>query len=376
MTRSVWEARAFHSQPRLTVVGAGIVGLFTALLYKRRFPGHRVLVVERGAHPSGASIRNAGFACFGSPSELLADIDKEGADAALCRVEERWRGLRELRAELGDEHIGFEPTGGHEAYRIADFLYPRVAEGFDGLNEMLQPILGQKAFHWSDETISAQGLHGVSHVAHTHLEGPIDSGLLMRALLQKAMESGVALRTNAEVLAIEEHAMGVRLPLRGGEVLESEQVLVATNGYTPALLPELDVVPGRGQVLLTEPIEGLRLRGTFHMDEGFYYFRDCAGGVLLGGGRNLDLVGESTMTDGTTPMIQEALERLLREVILPGVDFRIARRWSGIMAFGKDSKQPLVMRTSDRVGVAVRMGGMGVAIGIRVARRAVDLLAG
>lgn len=376
MTRSIWEARAFHSRPRLTVVGAGIVGLFTALLYKRRFPHHRVLVLERGAHPSGASIRNAGFACFGSPSELLSDIDKEGADAALRRVEERWRGLQELRVELGDEHIGFEPTGGHEAYRIGDPLYPQVAEGFDGLNEKLRPILGQNAFQWSDERIAACGLQGVSHLAWTQLEGPIDSGMLMRALLQKAMESGVELRTNADVLSMEEHAMGVHLPLRDGEVLESEQVLVATNGYTPALLPDLDVLPARGQVLLTEQIEGLRLRGTFHMDEGFYYFRDCAGGVLLGGGRNLDLAGESTMADGTTPVIQEALERLLREVILPGVDYRIARRWSGIVAFGKDSKEPLVFRTRDRVGVAVRMGGMGVAIGIRVARRAVDLMAG
>lgn len=332
-------------------------------------------MLERGTHPSGASVRNAGFACFGSPSELLADITKEGLDATLHRMEERWRGLQELRAELGDERIGFEPTGGHEVYRVGDPLYPRVAEGFDGLNDQLRAILGQSAFHWADDSIAAFGLQGVAHMARTRLEGPLDSGLLIRALLQKAIEQGVELRTHADVIAIEEHAMGVRLPLRDGDVIESEQVLIATNGYARELLPELDVVPARGQVLLTEPVEGLSIRGTFHMDEGFYYFRDCHGGVLLGGGRNLDIPGESTVKDGTTPLIQEALERLLRETILPGTDFRIAKRWSGIMAFGKDSKQPLVMRIGDRVGVAVRMGGMGVAIGIRVARRAVEMLA-
>lgn len=44
------------------------------------------------------------------------------------------------------------------------------------------------------------------------------------------------------------------------------------------------------------------------------------------------------------------------------------------MAFGSAGKTPLVERITDRVAVAVRLGGMGVAIGIRVARRAAALL--
>lgn len=108
------------------------------------------------------------------------------------------------------------------------------------------------------------------------------------------------------------------------------------------------------------------------MHEGFYFFRDCAGGVLLGGGRHLDLEGERTMHEGLTPLVQGDLERLLREMVLPGQAFTIANRWSGTMAFGSRSKSHLVERIGERVVVAVRMGGMGVAIGIRVARRAVE----
>ena len=74
------------------------------------FPHHHVVVLERGPFPSGASVKNAGFACFGSPSELLADLYNEGTDAMLYRVEERWHGLLELRKELGDATIGFEST--------------------------------------------------------------------------------------------------------------------------------------------------------------------------------------------------------------------------------------------------------------------------
>jgi glycine/D-amino acid oxidase-like deaminating enzyme len=148
---------------------------------------------------------------------------------------------------------------------------------------------------------------------------------------------------------------------------------VATNAWTQELLPQLDVVPARGQVLLTKPVPGLRLRGTYHHDEGFYYFRDHAGGVLLGGGRNLDIPGETTALEGTTPLVQDALVRLLDEMILPGTSYTIARRWSGIMGMGP-STGPIGERTSERVVAAVRLGGMGVAIGIRVARKAAGMV--
>lgn len=372
---SIWEQAAFHRPAGLAVVGGGLVGLFAALFHQRRFPAHRVVVLERGAFPSGASARNAGFACFGSPSELLADMDREGADAALARVEERWRGLRELRAELGDGAIGYEPCGGYELYRADDELYARVAGRFNALNDALRPILGPDAFRWDAGAPGRFGLSGVAHAAFTPLEGALDSGLLLRALLRKAAEAGVELRFGAGVTGLDERPDGVTLRLADGGALRAERLLVATNGFTPALLPQLDVQPARGQVLLTAPVPGLRLHGTFHLEEGFYYFRHCRGGVLLGGGRHLDLAGERTMDEGLTPVIQEALERLLRETILPGQPFAITHRWSGTMAFGSAGKQPLVQRLSDRVGVAVRLGGMGVAIGIRVARRAVELMA-
>lgn len=372
---SIWESTSFHHRPHLAVVGAGIVGLFSALFYKRKHPAHHVLVLERGQHPSGASVKNAGFACFGSPSELLADMDKEGLEAALARVEERWRGLQELRAELGDERIGFEPSGGHEIYRTGDPLYPRTAEGFDRLNAELRSVFGMDAFRWDDASIDACGFRGVEHMVRTDLEGPIDTGMMMSALLRKVVECGVMVRPRSMVVAVEEGAGGMRIPLLDGTTIEADRALLCTNGYTGSLLPRLDVVPARGQVLLTAPINGLQLRGTFHLDEGFYYFRECKGGVLLGGGRNLDIEGETTTADGVTDRIQRALENLLRETVLPGQSFTVAQRWSGIMGFGSSSKSPIVERVSDHAGAAVRLGGMGVAIGIRVARRAAEMMA-
>ena len=371
---SIWEQRSFLAEPHLAVVGAGLTGLFTALHYKRRFPAHRVLVLERGPHPSGASVKNAGFACFSSPSEILADIDGEGADTAVARVEERWLGLQELRAELGDDRIGFELSGGHELFAEGDALYNRVADRFDELNRTLSPVFGRPVYEWRDQAKGDMGLR-TGHIAFTDLEGPLDTGALMRTLLDKVRSVGVEVRFGHEVKVIDLDDTGVLLDIAGHEPVRAENMVLATNGYTAALLPEVDVVPARGQVLLTSPIPGLRLKGTFHANEGYYYFRDYQGRVLLGGGRHLDKAGETTTDDAVTPMIQEALERMLREVILPGQPFSIEHRWSGVMGFRRQGKTPLVERTAPRIVVAAGLSGMGVAIGIRVAKKAADMVA-
>jgi len=374
MVLSTWEEGHFHRRPHLVVVGAGITGLFTALFHKRHKPHHHVLVVERGAFPAGASVKNAGFACFGSPSELLSDIAKEGEDIALARVEERWKGLLELRAELGDAAIGFTPSGGHEVYMAHGPQYTQVAEGFDALNKHLKHILGEQAFHWDDAAIAGNGMKGFDRLVRTNLEGGLDSGALMTTLLRKVQSEGILVRTGTAVARFNEQHDGVEIHLGDGSTVEADQVVVATNGYTDGLLPTVGIRPARGQVLLTSPIPGLRLRGTFHADEGFYYFRDVGGAVLLGGGRNLDIEGETTTQEDTTPVVQDALENMLREQILPNTAFSIAKRWSGIMGFPTKGKEPVVARQSERICVAAGLSGMGVAIGIRVGRKAAHLV--
>lgn len=358
------------------MVGAGLVGLWCAVHARRRWPGSRVVVVERGPHPAGASVRNAGFACFGSPSELLADLEDEGPDAALDRVAERWQGLLELRKELGDAAIGFEPTGGHEVYAADDPLYTRVAQGFDRLNALLGPITGSHTYRWMPDGADRFGLAPGTRVARTDLEGAVDSGRLVQALLRLASDHGVEFRWDLPVERLEPTAHGVDLVPAHGPALRARQVLVATNGYARQLLPEVDVRPARGQVLLTTPLPGLRLRGTFHAQEGYYYFRDLDGAVLLGGARHLDKAGETTWDNGTTAPLQAALEDFLHQHILPDQRPAIAHRWSGVMGFRAQGKTPLVAPVRPGVVAAVGLSGMGVAIGIRVARRAVGLLEG
>src|SRR5690606_22478494 len=129
----------------------------------------------------------------------------------------------------------------------------------------------------------------------------------------------------------------------------------------------LDMEPGRGQVLITRPIKGLRIQGCFHFGSGYYYFRELEGRLLFGGGRYLDFEGERCRDHGLHPKIQSRLESHIRDWILPNTPFEVELRWSGIMGFGP-RKIPLVFGVSDRVWAACRLGGMGVALAPQLAR--------
>ncbi len=145
----------------------------------------------------------------------------------------------------------------------------------------------------------------------------------------------------------------------------------------PSLVPDAtlpEILPGRGQVIVTKPLTNLKLKGSFHADEGYYYFRSLGDRVLLGGGRNLDFEGERTTSHQTTEHIQSVLENMLRTVILPNhPDLEIEHRWAGTMAF-TTTKQPYVGNVSPRCVVAFGCNGMGVAISSNVARESARML--
>lgn len=368
--RSYWESKHF-GQWEVVVVGAGLVGLATALAVRARRPSASILVLERGLLASGATGRNAGFACFGSLTELLADVDSVGWDATLALVERRFRGSQALLARVGAEGAGYLPTGGWE------LIEPHTRGALERLDEVevaLRPLLGAGAVRLDDGRLGEFGFarSRVAHLVSLPREGALDSGRLMRTLLRLCGAADITVWTGADVSRVTPEGEAVRVEV-GDVTVVARHVAVCTNAFARDLFPELDVTPGRGQVLVTEPVEGLAFRGVFHLDEGYVYFREVDGRVLLGGGRNLDFDGEATTERATTPRIQGYLDALLRDVILPGREVAVSHRWAGIMAFGR-TKAPIVRAVAPGVVVGVRMGGMGVALGSGVAEQLADLM--
>jgi glycine/D-amino acid oxidase-like deaminating enzyme len=174
------------------------------------------------------------------------------------------------------------------------------------------------------------------------------------------------------VLELVDEGTQMQIKTQEGNI-KASKVVIATNGFASQFLPELDVKPARAQVLVTSEIKDLRLKGAFHLDEGYYYFRNVGKRVLLGGGRNLDFEGETTTSHEITFQIQEKLEDLLQHMILPGEQYTIDYRWAGTMGLGEE-KRPIVKQITPNLFCAVRMGGMGVALGSSTGKEVAGLV--
>ena len=111
-----------------------------------------------------------------------------------------------------------------------------------------------------------------------------------------------------------------------------------------------DVQPARAQVLITKPIKDLAIKGTFHLDCGYYYFRNIDDRILFGGARNLDFDTENTSQTGLTPIIQEQARTTLKNYDITSNPFEIDTRWSGIMGVGSQ-KKPIVKQIYPNVSV-------------------------
>ncbi len=368
---SYWEQQTFLSGIDVAIIGSGIVGLSAAIRVKQQQPQRHVAVFERGMLPSGASTKNAGFACFGSVSELLMDLETHPTEAVLALVDKRWRGLQRLRATLGDAALRYESAGGYELFEPGDF-YNRCADHLPTLNAHLREIIGPTVYQRADTKLATFGFGRVKHLILNQYEGQLHTGRMLAALLDKARSLGVVVYNGAVIQRLEPTGMGVALHLPEGTVRVGD-ALIATNAFARQLLPNLDVQPGRGQVLVTSPIPNLRVKGTFHLENGYFYFRNIDGRILLGGGRHLDFAGEATTEFGLTERIQQRLEDLLTTVILPNQPYQIETRWSGIMGFGQQ-QAPLVRRVADHVVCGVKLQGMGVALGSLTGQEAADLL--
>jgi len=372
---SYWERETFLKDFEVAIIGSGIVGLTAAIHLKNMRPSLKVAILERGALPIGASTRNAGFACFGSMTELLDDLTHLTENEVLAIVEKRWRGLQQLRELVGDERIGFQRHGGYEMFRDdEEDIFQACVARIPDFNQKIGAITGHaEGYKVVDERLSGFGFHGLKHLILNQPEGQVHTGKMMATLLELAIAKGVQIFNGIGVRHLEDTSQGVELETEYGWTLRVGQVLVAVNGFAGRLLGRPDVVPARNQVLITQPVANLKVEGCFHYDRGYFYFRNIDGRILLGGGRHLAREVENTDQFGANDLIRQALTDLLRNVICPGQSVAIDSWWTGILGLGP-IKKPIIERISPRVAVAVRLSGMGVAIGTLVGREGAELV--
>ena len=194
---------------------------------------------------------------------------------------------------------------------------------------------------------------------------------MMQKLLELVQQANIQILNGFEVLNF--YTSKNQWMIEGGQAtLKSNKLILCNNAFAKQFFPEFDLKPARAQVLITKPIENLKIKGCFHMDEGYYYFRNVGNRVLFGGGRNLDFDAEETFEMYTSEKIQNQLLHLLKTKILPNQSFEVDQTWAGIMGVGS-SKSTHIKQLKEGLFCAVRLGGMGVALGTKVGQEVAQL---
>ena len=197
---SFWETQSFITYD-IVIIGSGIVGISAAISIKEKYPTKSVLVLERGIFPAGASTRNAGFTTFGGVGELLNDLKTMSPENVFNLVKKRWDGLQMLRQRLGDEAIDYRNYGGcelifnNEAVELKDINF---------INDFLEPLFNTEVFSLNNSLISTFGFNKnfIKHCIYTAFEGQLDTGKMMRSLLNLCMKLKIVIQAISASLTL------------------------------------------------------------------------------------------------------------------------------------------------------------------------------
>ena len=184
MNLSYWEIKSWLSNVDYTIVGSGIVGLNCALKLKEKYPKSRILILEKGSLPQGASTKNAGFACFGSSSEIIDDLKKHSESEIISLIKKRIEGLKYLRNLIGDKNLNYSQSGGYEIFLKKDLdLFENCQLKLEKVNKLLEPLFLSNVFKIKDNTFGFKGIN--DKLIFNPFEGQLDTGKMMDALLKK-----------------------------------------------------------------------------------------------------------------------------------------------------------------------------------------------
>jgi glycine/D-amino acid oxidase-like deaminating enzyme len=332
-------ARRLEGGVDVAVVGGGITGCACALALAQE--GRRVRLYEAREVATGASGRNGGFALRGGAQSYDAAREHLGPERARAYWQLTERYLERLVEIAGD---AFRRTGslrlaadGEERNELRVEYEALRADGFDAdwLDDLKPPLRGRFA--------------GAIH--HPH-DGALQPARYARRVAEHAVDAGVDVRERTRVESLGE--------------LDAEHVVVATDGYPSGLLGELEglIIPTRGQMLATEPVDETLFACPHYGRHGFDYWMQTPDGRLVAGGfRDFALDSEFTADETTTEVIQAALLRFLEE--LAGRPLRVTHRWAGIFGLVLDF-MPLVGRVPgrDNLWVAGGYSGHGNVLGL------------
>ena len=360
---SYWDIQHLDKAVDVLIVGAGITGLSCALRIHQIRPDLTLRLVDKHHVTRVASTRNAGFACFGSLTEILEDIQLFGQDTALDLVSRRYAGIQLIQNTFNSSQISYHQTGGYELIPTKNVSKTELQSQMNELNNMLKPIIGRHVFSLVDGSKTRFPFSQKVHLVHNPFEGQLDPSAYVNELGSMLPKRSIEMLAGAQVTGIENLGNVTHVHTSWGR-MRANQVVLATNGLTESLgYKHEQILPARNIVLVSDKMK-LGFKGVFHAEQGYIYFRNVGDRLLIGGGRHWDKEAEFTGEFGDNAHIVNKLKAYAHEIILPNKKkIEFSHQWAGIMGI-TSNKKPLIEKLSERLFLAAGFGGMGVALGM------------
>jgi len=350
-----------ETDAEIAIVGGGIAGVTLAYTLAER--GATVALLESGRLVGSASGRNAGF-LLAAPAEpyreLIALWGREGARAMVQIGRRSHQRVRELVETLGIA-CDYRMRGSlrlarseEEAEDQRASLSDLHADGFKMLETQITGLVPADA---------EQHFHGAFVTAE---DGELDPVRFLHGLARHAVQRGARLYERSALVSAHWDA-GLWTVRTDAGLVRSRIVVLATNAFTPQLVPALSpvIAPRRGQMLATAPLDVEVAPRPTYAHWGYQYWRQLPDRrLLIGGWRDVDLDNETGYGDQPTDTIQQAIERGLAELVPGGAP--IEMRWAGTMAFARDGR-PLVGWLDPEHHVAIAAGWTGHGMGMAAA---------
>lgn len=341
------------ASPDVIVVGGGVTG--TSIAWRLAESGRRVLLLEKRGICSGASGRNAGMT--GAGSSMHAHSRAGRAVYALTTANLRL--LKQIPEELGIDFSLRLPGSMDVITTEEQYRHLQVAVAVEQEAGIEVELIDGPAARSIMPALSPE----ILGAAYVEDRGHIWPFALVNGMADAAARFGAEIRSGITVdhlLMAGDRVAGV---VANGEPIVAGEVVLATNAWTPQLLPDLPpgaLAPARGQILVTQALPPL-LACPFGTNFDKEYGRQTpTGQVLCGGFRRLDVnEGLGTYTEEVTLPVQRGIARCLIDLFptLRG-KAHIVRSWAGIMGFTADGL-PLIGRYDPTPGLTVAAGFNG-----------------
>ncbi len=364
------------SECDVCIVGGGFTGAWTAHYLSQMTPGLKIVILENQIVSRGASTRNAGFLCYGSPSEVLEDIENMGTEKNRELLLMRYAGLQQIKNTVPASAAQISWDGGSEIFTPDNpMLYERVMDQLQEINRVIESTTGQSPYTpLPNDQLPGGGKNGSKGIA-IRGEGQVQPAKLLTYINNLNTSRGVSLCEGTAVSSIHKEGDHCAINTNRSLRIKSRKVLIATNGFYNRLYPaSQEVIPARNTVLLLKTPENFTLKGNYHAERGYIYFRSVDGMLLIGGGRHWMAEEEN----GDELRVNEELKSRLTQWAKENLFNRDTKldevmSWSGIIGTGSE-KYPLLEWKDENVLAAVRLSGMGVALSPVIARKAAAML--